>query len=95
MEEKENMLIYVWKRNGAWIDQHMKELKDLCDQEAVETGVKKPWVEASLLDWQRTEVFFNVRTNSRYIFQYMLRTEMEEKIMKRIEEKMNEIMHKK
>lgn len=92
--EKENMVIYVWRRNGTWLDQHMKELKDLCDQEAVETGVKKPWVEASLKGWQRTEVFFTVRTNSRYIFQYMLRTEMEEKIEKRIEEKMKEMTNK-
>ncbi len=92
--EKENMLIYVWRRNGTWLDQHMNELKDLCDREAVETGVKKPWVEASLQGWRRTEVFFSVRTNSRYIFQYMLRTEMEEKIEKRIEEKMKEMMNK-
>lgn len=94
-----NMLMYEWERNGEWLVQHMKELEDLCYQEVAETGVKKLWmkklwIKTNPLRRQGTEEFFSVRTNSRYVFQYMLRAEMEEKIEKRIEEKMKEMMNK-
>lgn len=92
--KKEDTFIYTWKRNGTWLDQHMKELKDLCDREAVETGVKKLWIEVSPLRRQGTEAFFKVKTNSRYVFRFMFRTELEEKIDKRIEEKMKEMTNK-
>lgn len=92
--KKKNMLMYEWERNGEWLVQHFNELMDLCHQEVAETGVKKLWIKTNPLRRRGTEEFFNVRTNSRYVFQYMLRAEMEEKIDKRIKEKMKEITNK-
>ena len=39
-------LIFVWMKNGAWIDQNWQKLQSLCLQEAVDAEVEKPFVEA-------------------------------------------------
>lgn len=92
--KKKIMLVYEWERNGEWLVQHFDELMDLCHQEAAETRAKKLWIKTDPLRRQGTEEFFSVRTNSRYVFQYMLKAAIEEKIDKRIKEKMKEITNK-
>ena len=81
--KKANCLTYVWKKNGAWIDTNWLKLQRLCDEEAVDAGIERPYVSAEIFDARCNEVVFRVRTNSQYVFQYI----MEQAIKKNIKHK--------
>ena len=70
--KKRNCLTYVWKKNGAWIDANWFKLQKLCDEEAVDAGIERPYVSAEIFDARSTEVIFRIRTNSQYVFQYII-----------------------
>ena len=70
--KKSNGLTYVWKKNGAWIDANWFELQKLCDEEAVDAGIERPYVSAEIFSTRSTEVIFRIRTNSQYVFQYIM-----------------------
>ena len=80
---KRNNLVYVWVRNGAWIDRNWNKLQNLCMDEAIDAGIEKPWVKATLMTVRSDEVKFQIKSNSQYVFQYMLT----ESIMKDIKKK--------
>ena len=42
--KKKNGLTYVWKKNGSWIDANWLNLQRLCDEEAVDAGIERPYV---------------------------------------------------
>ena len=65
-------LIFVWMKNGAWIDQNWQKLQSLCLQEAVDAEVEKPFVEAVLKEVSSNEVRFQIKSNSQYVCEYML-----------------------
>ena len=81
--KKRNGLTYVWKKNGAWIDANWLKLQRLCDEEAVDAGIERPYVSAEIFDTRCNEVIFRIRTNSQYVFQYI----MEQAIKKNIKRK--------
>ena len=70
--KKRNGLTYVWKKNGAWIDANWFKLQKLCDEEAVDAGIERPYASAEIFDTHCNEVIFRVRTNSQYVFQYIM-----------------------
>lgn len=80
--KKSNGLTYVWKKNGAWIDANWFELQKLCDEEAVDAEIERPYVSAEIFSTRSTEVIFRIRTNSQYVFQYIM-TQTIEKGIKR------------
>ena len=76
-------LIFVWMKNGAWIDQNWQKLQSLCLQEAVDAEVEKPFVEAVLKEVSSNEVRFQIKSNSQYVFQYMLTQSIKKDIKKK------------
>ena len=70
--KKRNCLTYVWKKNGAWIDANWFKLQKLCDEEAVDAGIERPYVSAEIFSTRSTDVIFRIRTNSQYVFQYII-----------------------
>lgn len=81
--KKRNVLTYVWKKNGSWIDANWLKLQRLCDKEAVDTGIERPYVSAEICDTRCNEAIFRIRTNSQYVFRYI----MEQAIKKNIKRK--------
>lgn len=69
---KKNNLVYVWVRNGAWIDKNWNKLQNLCVDEAIDAGIEKPWIKATLMTVESEQVKFQIKSNSQYVFQYML-----------------------
>ena len=80
---KRNNLVYVWVRNGAWIDRNWNKLQNLCVDEAIDAGIEKPWVKATLMTVGSDEVKFQIKSNSQYVFQYMLTESIKKDIKKR------------
>ena len=80
---KRNNLVYVWVRNGAWIDRNWNRLQNLCVDEAIDAGIEKPWVKATLMTVGSDEVKFQIKSNSQYVFQYMLTESIKKDIKKR------------
>ena len=80
---KRNNLVYVWVRNGAWIDRNWNRLQNLCVDEAIDAGIEKPWVKATLMTVGSDEVNFQIKSNSPYVFQYMLTESIKKDIKKR------------
>lgn len=85
---------YVWDRDRTWADEHIDEIEKLCLKEASETKMKKFWIERRPFINSKNEERVKMITNSRYVFRYMLKTEMNEMVDKRIEEKMKEMTNK-
>lgn len=81
--KKRRGLIFVWMKNGAWIDANWQKLQSLCLQEAVDAEVEKPFVEAVLKEVNSNEVRFQIKSNSQYVFQYMLTQGIKKDIKKR------------
>ena len=73
----------IWMKNGAWIDQNWQKLQSLCLQEAVDAEVEKPFVEAVLKEVSSNEVKFQIKSNSQYVFQYMLTQSIKKDIKKK------------
>ena len=70
--KKRNGLTYVWKKNGSWIDANWFKLQELCVEEAEDAGIERPYVTAEIMETRYHEVIFRVRTNSQYVFQYIM-----------------------
>ena len=70
--KKRNGLTYVWKKNGAWIDAHWHKLQELCVEEAEDARIERPYVTGEIMETRYHEVMFRVRTNSQYVFQYIM-----------------------
>lgn len=84
---KRNNLVYVWVRNGAWIDRNWNRLQNLCVDEAIDAGIEKPWAKATLMTVESDEVKFQIKSNSQYVFQYMLTESIKKDIKKKITNK--------
>ena len=80
---KRNNLVYVWVRNGAWIDRNWNKLQNLCVDEAIDAGIEKPYVKATLMTVESDEVKFQIKSNSQYVFQYMLTESIRKDIKKK------------
>ncbi len=91
---KRTEVTYVWDRDRTWVDEHLDEIEKLCLKEARETKMKKIWIKSRPFINAKNEERAKMTTNSRYVFRYMLKTEMNEMVDKRIEEKMKEMMNK-
>lgn len=81
--KKKNGLGYVWKKNGAWIDANWYKLEALCHEESEVRGVEKPYVTGELFEVRSNEVIFRVRSNSQYVFQYIMSQAIKKDIKKR------------
>ena len=81
--KKANGLTYVWKKNGAWIDANWFELQKLCDEETIDAGIERPYVSAEILGTRCSEVIFRIRTNSQYVFQYIMEQTIEKNIKRK------------
>lgn len=91
---KRTKVTYVWDRDRTWVDEHLDELEKLCLKEARETKMKKIWIECRPFINAKNEERVKITANSIYVFRYMLKTEVNKMIDKRIEEKMKEMMNK-
>ena len=91
---KRTEVTYVWDRDRTWGDEHFDEIEKLCLKEASETKMKKFWIKCRPFINAKNEERVEMTTNSIYVFRYMLKTEVNEMVDKRIEEKMKEMMNK-
>ena len=81
--KKRNAMVFTWKKNGAWIDKNWNKLQNLCVDEAIDAGIEKPWVKATLMTVESEQVMFQIKSNSQYIFQYMLMQSVKNDIRKK------------
>ena len=51
--------------------------------EAIDDGIEKPYVKATLMTVGSDEVKFQIKSNSQYVFQYMLTESIKKDIKKR------------
>ena len=78
-----NFFAKITRPYGAWIDRNWNRLQNLCVDEAIDAGIEKPWVKATLMTVGSDEVKFQIKSNSQYVFQYMLTESIKKDIKKR------------